>query len=103
MSKIEQERLNSLAETADYALDLNSLMVEEFIHAASTWFQGEHVLELGLAEEIGTGALFDYFDLVSCVKGSAPLAEKLQAKYPKAKVKCALFEDFVPVENLTLS
>jgi 2-polyprenyl-3-methyl-5-hydroxy-6-metoxy-1,4-benzoquinol methylase len=99
MIKNEQERLNSLASTAEYALGLNSVMVEEFIHAASPWFLGDHVLELGPAEGIGTGTLLEYFKRVSCVEGSAPLAKKLQSKYVDVNVNCSLFENFSPDEK----
>jgi 2-polyprenyl-3-methyl-5-hydroxy-6-metoxy-1,4-benzoquinol methylase len=90
----ERQRLDTIASVSWYAKSANAAMIAYSSRVFSRHFRGRRCLELGPAEGLMSGHLYDHFSELTLVEGAESFARALHDKYPKANVHCSLFEEF---------
>jgi len=99
VSEDEDRRLARLAGDSWYAKGVNAEIVRYTAEIFARHWRGRRCLELGPAEGLMTETLAATFPELTCVEGAASFVASLRARFPKARVVQALFEDFATDER----
>lgn len=92
----ERTRLEEVAADRWYERGANGAMIRYCASLFERHWRAGRCLELGPAEGLMTEALARRFDELELVDGSEAYCRDLRARFPAARVHCALFEDFEP-------
>jgi len=95
----EQQRLDTIASDSWYAKGANAATVAYSSRVFRRHFRGTRCLEMGPAEGLMSGYLYEHFAELALVEGAEAFVRALRDRYPKAKVYCSLFEEFSTPER----
>jgi SAM-dependent methyltransferase len=101
MNKDEHSYLNDISQTAQYSEGMNGRMIKYSTEIFSRWIKPGSILEMGPADGLSTEHLIHLTDDYEVVEGASDFCELLTKKFPKAKIRNLLFEDFSPTRQYT--
>lgn len=95
----ERRRLDKIAAKSTYGEGANRDSIVHSFEVFRRYIRPGAILEMGPAEGHMTGALASMGQPLTLLEGAAPFCDSLRARFPKATVVNALFEDFEPKQR----
>jgi 2-polyprenyl-3-methyl-5-hydroxy-6-metoxy-1,4-benzoquinol methylase len=95
----ERQRLGTIASDSWYAEGANAAMIAYSSRVFRRYFRGNRCLEMGPAEGLMSGYLYEHFSELTLVEGADTFVRALRDRYPQAQVYCSLFEEFSAPEK----